>query len=166
MLNYVVDGTNRDDLEDVRYGRFAAKELGVRSPLAEAAFTKGDIRKYSKKLGLPTWNKPSFACLASRFPFNSRITEKDLDKIDKAESYLRSLGFKQVRVRLHKDIARIEVSPGDLKKTVRLKIAITQRLKRLGFVYVAVDLAGYRTGSMHESVNKVGKSAESKLVRF
>ena len=150
-MRYVVDGTNYDDLKDVRYGRIAAKELDVRSPLLDAGITKSDIRKYSKRLGLSTWDKPSFACLASRFPFHSDITVKDLKRIDEAESYLRKLGFKQVRVRLHKDIARLELLPKDQSNAIRLKDKITSKLKKLGFVYVALDLAGYRTGSMHES---------------
>jgi uncharacterized protein len=151
-MSYLLDGTNYDDLKDVRYGRFAAKELGVRSPLLEAKFTKADIRRCSKRLKLPTWDKPPFACLASRLPFYSKITAKDLKRIDEAESYLRGLGFKQVRVRLHKDIARLELLPQDQGKAIRLRGAITDRFKNLGFVYVALDLAGYRTGSMHEAV--------------
>lgn len=151
-MSYLLDGTNYDDLKDMRYGRFAAKELGVRSPLLEAKFTKTDIRRYSKRLKLSTWDKPPFACLASRLPFHNKITAKDLKRIDEAESYLRGLGFKQVRVRLHKDIARLELLPGDQGKAIRLRDSITDRLKSLGFIYVALDLAGYRTGSMHEAV--------------
>jgi uncharacterized protein len=147
----VIDGTNHDDLRDVRYGRFAAKELKVKSPLLDAKITKDDIRKLSKRLKLPTWDKPSFACLASRFPFHSAITAKDLKRIDEAEGYLRKLGFRQVRVRLHKDIARLELLPGDQNKAIKLKELITEKLKKLGFVYVALDLTGYRTGSMHEA---------------
>ncbi len=150
-MSYLLDGANYDDLKDVRYGRFAAKELGVRSPLVEAVFTKDDIRRYSRKLGLSTWDKPSFACLASRFPFHSKISAKDLNRVDKAESYLRSLGFRQVRVRIHGDIARLELLPEDQRKVLKLKKAIVDNLKKLGFVYIALDLAGYRTGSMHES---------------
>jgi uncharacterized protein len=147
----VLDGTNYDDLKDVRYGRFAAKELGVKSPLLTAKITKDDIRQFSKGLNLPTWDKPSFACLASRFPFHSTINAKDLRRIDAAEGYLRKLGFRQVRVRLHKDIARLELLPDDQSKAIKLKVPITDRLKKLGFVYVALDLTGYRTGSMHEA---------------
>ncbi|MFH1189564.1 MAG: ATP-dependent sacrificial sulfur transferase LarE [Candidatus Omnitrophota bacterium] len=150
-MKYLLDGANYDDLKDVRYGRIAAKELGVRSPLVDARLAKADIRKHSKIYGLPTWNKPPLACLASRVPFHTAINAKDLNRIDKAEAYLRSLGFKQVRVRLHKDIARLELLPGDLKKAVKLRSAITDKLRKLGFVYVALDLQGYRTGSMHEA---------------
>ena len=148
---YILDGTNYDDLKDVRHGRKAAAELGVRSPLLEARLTKADIRKFSKKLRLSTWDKPAFACLASRIPFNNKITGADLNKIDKAETYLRKLGFKQFRVRAHGSIARIEVLPGELSKAVRSGARITSELKRLGFVYVTLDLRGYRTGSMHEA---------------
>lgn len=150
-MGSLLHGANYDDLKDIRYGRFAAKELGVKSPLVKAGFTKDDIRKYSKKLGLSTWDKPSFACLASRFPFHSNISAKDLVRVDKAESYLRSLGFRQVRVRIHGEIARLELLPEDQKKALRLRAAIATRLKKLGFVYATLDLAGYRTGSMHES---------------
>lgn len=151
-MGYLLDGTNYDDLKDVRYGRFAAKELGVRSPLLEAKFTKADIRRYSKRLKLPTWDKPPFACLASRLPFHNKIIAKDLKRIDEAESYLRGLGFRQVRVRLHKDIARLEFLPEDQGKAIKLRTKIMDKLKRLGFIYIAMDLMGYRTGSMHEAV--------------
>jgi uncharacterized protein len=153
-MGAVLDGTNYDDLKDVRYGRFAAKELGVKSPLLEAKIAKADIRKLSKRLKLSTWDKPSFACLASRFPFHSTISAKDLKRIDEAESYLRKLGFRQVRVRLHKDIARLELLPEDQNRAITLKEKITDRLKKLGFVYITLDLAGYRTGSMHEVLTK------------
>lgn len=151
-MDYVLDGTNFDDLKDIRHGRKAAHELGVKSPLLDARITKDDIRKFSKRLKLPTWDKPSFACLASRFPFNNEITRKDLVRIDKAESYIRSLGIKQVRVRLHKNIARLEVLRKDFVNVLKFEDSIIRRLKKLGFVYVTLDLAGYRTGSMHEAV--------------
>lgn len=151
---YVLDGTNYDDLKDIRHGRLAAKEFTVRSPLLEARLTKAEIRKFSKYLSLPTWHKPSFACLASRFPFNSTITREGLTRIDRAEDYLRELGFRQVRVRDYKDTARIEFYPEDfallLKKDVRS--SLIARLKKLGFTYVTLDLEGYRTGSMHEAL--------------
>ena len=146
-----VDSKNYDDLKDIRHVRKAALEIGVRSPLLEAGMRKVDIRKFSRKLCLPTWDKPSFACLASRFPFHTNISSGDLLRVGKAEDYLRKLGFKQVRVRIHKDIARIEVLSGDLAKAIRLRELIIVSLKKLGFVYVALDLAGYRTGSMHET---------------
>lgn len=155
-MGFLADGTNFDDLKDVRYGRFAARELGVRSPLLEAKVTKADIRMLSKKAGLPTWDKPSFACLASRVPFNSRITAEVLAKVGRAEEFLRSLGFRQVRVRIHGEIARLELEDRDLARAMRLRSRIVEKLKELGFVHVALDLAGYRTGSMHEGMRKRG----------
>ena len=157
-FNFVADGANADDLKDVRYGMKAARELGVRSPLLEAGIGKELIRKLSKEMGLPTWDKPSFACLASRFPFHSKITKSALGKIDEAESFLRKLGFKQVRVRLHKDIARLEFYTDDFKKILDDKIRqkIVCKLKSSGFKYITLDLEGYRTGSMHEVVAGTG----------
>ena len=150
-LAHLLDGTNYDDLKDVRYGRKAAIELGVKSPLLEACITKADIRKFSKKLKLPTWSKPAFACLASRVPFGERIDKAILKKIDRAESFIRTLGIRQVRVRAHKDIARIEIGKSDFRKLLKSKDAITSKLRNLGFIYITLDLAGYRTGSMHEA---------------
>ena len=149
-MNYVVDGTNLDDLKDIRYGSRAAEELGVRRPLLEAGITKKYIRRISKKMKLPVWEKPSSACLASRFPFNSAITRAGIDRISKAEDFMRKLGFRQVRVRMHDDIARIEIPEKDLDFGMRFKESIIKKLKNLGFIYVALDLEGYRTGSMHE----------------
>ncbi|MFA6142695.1 MAG: ATP-dependent sacrificial sulfur transferase LarE [Candidatus Omnitrophota bacterium] len=154
-FNFVLDGTNIDDLRDVRYGRRAAKELGVRSPLLEAGLTKDNIRQSSKRLKLPTWDKPSFACLASRVPFGNVITNGDLLRIEGSEAFLQHLGFKQVRVRSHKDIARIEVLKKDFKRAVKLQELIIKKLKSLGFVYITLDLCGYRTGSMHEAANHI-----------
>ncbi|MDP2913100.1 MAG: ATP-dependent sacrificial sulfur transferase LarE [Candidatus Omnitrophota bacterium] len=151
-MSHVVDGTNLDDLKDIRHGRLAAGELGVRSPLLEAGLTKSDIRKFSRDLGLPTWDKPSFACLASRFPFRSRIDRAGLLRVDRAEAFLHGLGFKQVRVRIHNDTARVEVMKGDFARAVKSSDLIVRELKKLKFVYVTLDLAGYRTGSMHEAV--------------
>lgn len=150
-LRYVVDGTNYDDLKDIRYGRIAAHQLGVKSPLLEARMTKADIRRSSRRLKLPTWDKPSFACLASRIPFNRRITRGDLTRVDTAEAYLLSLGFKQVRVRLHGPIARLEFYEHDIRKATdaSMRRKIIRKLKRIGFKYVTLDLEGYRTGSMH-----------------
>jgi len=150
-FKFVLDGTNYDDLKDIRYGRIAAREFAVKSPLLEARMTKADIRKMSKRLNLATWDKPSFACLASRIPFGRQITAIDLKKIGEAEDYLMRLGFKQVRVRLHKDIARIEVFKSDFARALKLRDLILQKLKKIGFVYVVLDLGGYRTGSMHEA---------------
>lgn len=150
-MAYVLDGTNHDDLKDIRHGRKAAEELGVRSPLLAARIGKADIRKLSRRLGLPTWNKPAFACLASRFPFHTTITADGLGKVGSAEEFLRGLGVAQVRVRSHGPVARIEVLASDFPKLMKLRGAVTLRLKELGFSYIAMDLAGYRTGSMHEA---------------
>jgi uncharacterized protein len=150
-LKYVLDGTNYDDLKDIRYGRRAAKEACVLSPLLDAGITKDDIRKYSKRLGLATWDKPSYACLASRIPFGTAINPHDLGKIDRAELYLREAGFGQVRVRMHGNIARIEFCRREFMRAVKMSDAIVKKMKALGFVYVTLDLDGYRTGSMHEA---------------
>jgi uncharacterized protein len=149
--NTVVDGTNRDDLKDIRYGRRAAAECGVRSPLLEAGLAKADIRRVSRRLGLPTHDKPSSACLASRIPFGQKIRAHDLSRVERSEGFLKGLGFRQARLRLHGDIARIEVDRSDMRKALRNADAIIKGLKRTGFSYITLDLAGYRTGSMHEA---------------
>lgn len=151
-FTYVADGSNLDDLGDHRPGIRAAHELGVRSPLKEAGLTKADIRALSRKLGLPTWDKPSGACLASRIPYGTPITSQCLKRIDDAERYIRSLGISQVRVRLHGDIARIEVDTDDLPILVQNRSDLVRELRRLEFSYVTVDLEGYRTGSMNETL--------------
>lgn len=150
-MKHVVDGTNRDDQKDIRHGRKAASELKVRSPLSESGLGKADIRRLSKDLGLPTWDKPSFACLASRIPFGNSIKARDLSNIDKAEGFLRDKGFRQFRVRVHDNIARIELVGDDIKRAAGMRKLITGYFKKLGFVYITLDLAGYRTGSMHEA---------------
>ena len=158
-LNYVLDGSNFDDLDDFRPGMEAARELGVRSPLQEAMLTKTDIRSMSKSMGLPTWDKPSFACLASRFPYGTEITKENLVKVDKAERLLRKLGLTQTRVRHHGTIARIEVPGEDIPQFSEeaLRSQIVSYLKRLGYTYVTLDLEGYRTGSMNEVLRENGK---------
>jgi uncharacterized protein len=154
---WVADGSNRDDLKDYRPGRKAAQEQRVRSPLCEAGFTKADIRAISKKLGLPNWDKPPMACLASRFPYNIPITEDVLRVLEKAEDCLFNMGAKQVRVRHHGTIARIEVDPQSiinlfLDEQKRQKVV--EKLKELGYTYVTLDLAGYRSGSMNETLGR------------
>ncbi len=151
-LKYVLDGSNHDDLKDFRPGMKASLQLGVRSPLQEAGFSKAEIRRLSKKFNLPTWDKPSFACLASRFPYQMRITRKNILRVDKAESLLRKLGLRQVRVRHHGTIARIEVEIKQMPKLLegKLRKQILSRFKKLGYAYISVDLEGYRTGSMNE----------------
>lgn len=148
---YILDGANLDDTGDFRPGMRASKELGVLSPLKEAELTKEDIRKLSKKMGLPTWNKPSFACLASRFPYGNEINSQKLKMVEEAEQFLLNLGFKQVRVRHHNEIARIEVAPEERDKffNINLMDEVGKKLKEIGFTYVTLDLLGYRTGSMN-----------------
>ena len=153
-LSSVVEGSNVDDLGDYRPGLLAIRELGIRSPLREAELTKDDIRDFSRRMGLPTWNKPSFACLASRFPYGEEITEKRLARVEHAEQFLMDLGFGQVRVRSHGDLARIELCPADIPKAVEQREKIHAALKEFGFAYVAIDLLGYRTGSMNEVLAK------------
>ena len=153
-LSSVVEGSNVDDLGDYRPGLLAIRELGIRSPLREAELTKDDIRDFSRRMGLPTWNKPSFACLASRFPYGEEITEKRLARVERAEQFLMDLGFGQVRVRSHGDLARIELCAADIPKAVEQREKIHAALKEFGFAYVALDLLGYRTGSMNEVLAK------------
>ncbi len=153
-IKYVADGSNYDDLSDHRPGMKAADELGVRSPLIEAELTKEDIRAISQKMGLSTWNKPSFACLASRFPYGIPITRDALTQIDQAEQFIRRLGVKQLRVRHHNTIARIEVDPSDFPLMIEKRSEIVARLRELGYTYVALDLNGYRMGSMNKVLKK------------
>jgi len=155
-LGFVVDGSNADDAADFRPGSAAAGELGVRSPLREAGLAKREIRFLSRELGLPTWNKPQLACLSSRFPYGTRITEERLDKVGRAEELLRSLGFNQFRVRYHGLTARIEVDGSEINRFFDegIRKKIVEGLKGTGFTYVTVDLEGYRTGSMNEALGK------------
>ncbi|SNX55066.1 ATP-dependent sacrificial sulfur transferase LarE [Thermoanaerobacterium sp. RBIITD] len=153
-MKYVLDGTNADDTGDFRPGRRAAKELGVKSPLLECGFTKDDIRKMSKELGLPTWNKPAYACLSSRFPYGEEITSDKLSMVEKAEDYLLKLGFVGFRVRHHGDIARIELRQDQINMMMdeNMRKDVIKKFKGVGFKYVSLDLEGYRTGSMNEAV--------------
>jgi len=155
-LNFVVDGTNYDDISDHRPGMKALGELGIRSPLKEAMMTKEDIRYFSRKMSLRTWNKPSFACLASRFPYGKEITKEKLSTVDKAERFLRGLNFKQVRVRHHGQIARIELERDNIETLVSKELMnkVVKKFKELGFLYVTLDLEGYRSGSMNEPLKK------------
>jgi len=152
----VCDGTNLDDLSDHRPGRRALDELRVRCPLKEAGFTKIEIRELSREMGLPTWDKPALACLASRFPYGTPITSDALQQVADAERVLRAHGFRQVRVRYHNTVARIEVEPEDVPRFADQEMAddIVRKLKRLGFTYVALDLEGYRTGSLNEVLDE------------
>ena len=155
-LPFVLDGANSDDRRDFRPGSKAGRELGVRSPLQESGLTKAEIREISRRLGLPTWSKPSMACLASRFPYGTPIEPKGLRQVGAAEDLLRRLGFGQLRVRHHGTVARIEIAPGEFPKAVKGETArrIVSGLKRLGYRYVALDLEGYRTGSLNEVLKK------------
>lgn len=155
--DYILDGSNVDDLGDYRPGLKAKNEQGVRSVLQEAGFYKEEIRYLSKELGLPTWNKPSFACLSSRIPYGTKIEKHKIDQLDLAEDYLFSLGFWQVRVRHHDEIARIEILPDEISRLLELREEITQKLNGLGFKYVTLDLQGYRTGSMNEVLGAATK---------
>ena len=146
----VVDGSNVDDLGDYRPGTKALKELEVKSPLLEAGLTKEEIRDYSHELGLPTWNKPSAACLASRFPYGDTITTEGLQRVARAEEVLHQAGFGYVRVRVHGDVARVEVPPAQIIEFAERRDAVVPVLRDLGFKYVALDLQGYRTGSLNE----------------
>jgi uncharacterized protein len=147
---HVIEGTNVDDLGDHRPGHRAARELGVRSPLQEVGLNKAEVRQLARELGLPNWDKPSAACLASRVPYGTPIDEKTLAQIEEAESALRQLGFRQLRVRHHDPVARIELEPKDLGQALAQREAIVAALKAAGYTYVALDLAGFRSGSLNE----------------
>jgi len=151
-LKYVIDGTNADDTGDYRPGLRALSELGIISPLKDAGITKAEIRHISRELGLQNWNKPSGACLASRFPYGEEITSKKLHLIESAEKLLFSLGFNQCRVRYHRTIARIEIPEQDFKRALHnpIRKKIVAGLESLGFVYVTLDIAGFRTGSLNK----------------
>lgn len=152
-LAHVLDGTNLDDRSDHRPGRQAAEELGVRSPLEEAGFTKADIRALSQHLGLPTWDKPAFACLSSRFPYGTAITAERVGRVGRAEEALRGLGFRVLRVRYHDSVARLELGPEEFAlASGPLRDEVSRLVREAGFVYVALDLQGYRTGAMNEDV--------------
>ena len=164
-IPYVLDGSNYEDTTDFRPGTKAAEELGIRSPLKEAHLRKSEIRQLSKRSSLPTWNKPSLACLSSRFPYYTKIDTKNLKQVAKAEEYLRKLGFTQVRVRHHGQIARIEIEPPEFPKITEKKVkeAVIKNFKKFGYIYIALDLAGFRSGSMNEPLNLAsGKKQEEK----
>lgn len=153
-IPWVLDGTNADDAGDFRPGIKALAELGIRSPLKEAGLVKAEVRRLSRFLGLPTAAKPALACLASRFPYGTKIDKGSLERVGKAEDLLRKLGFGQVRVRHHGAVARLEVEPAMIPKLAKADIrgAISRGLKKLGYAYVALDLDGYRTGSLNETL--------------
>jgi len=162
-IPFILDGSNFDDRIDYRPGAKAAKELGIRSPLREARLTKAEIRLLSRKYGLSTWDKPSLACLASRFPYYTPVERKTLIQVGKAEDVLRKMGLSQVRVRHHGEVARIEVEPGEFRKVMseETRAKVSRHLKRLGYTYVTLDLEGYRTGSLNEPLRAKTKAARS-----
>ncbi len=150
----VVDGANKDDEGDYRPGRKAAKELGVVSPLSVAGVGKAEVRELAKHLGLPSWDKPALACLSSRFPYGQEITPEKLSQVARAEEFLRKEGFRQVRVRHHGEIARLEVAPAEMERAFALREEISAELKDAGFLYVTLDLAGYKSGSLNAALGK------------
>lgn len=151
-LAAVAEGSNTDDDGDYRPGLMAVAELGVKSPLRACGLSKADIRALSKALDLPTWDKQSFACLSSRFPYGDEISREKLSMVDRAEQLLLDMGFRQLRVRIHGNLARIEIEPAQFDRIMRTDARenIVAALKRIGFAYVTLDLQGYRTGSMNE----------------
>jgi uncharacterized protein len=149
-LAVIIDGTNADDSSDFRPGRRAASEHGVRSPLAEAGMTKQSIRDWARELGLAVWDKPAAACLSSRVPYGSPVTLEKLSRIDRAESALKSLGFRQCRVRDHGTVARIEIEAALLPLMLEQRSTVVTALKQAGFAYISLDLEGFRSGSMNE----------------
>jgi uncharacterized protein len=153
---YILDGTNADDLTDHRPGRQAALEKGLRSPLMEAGLTKADIRALARQFELPNWNKPSAACLSSRIPYGTPIEISTLHQIEQAEHLLHQMGFSQVRVRYHDQIARIEMEPADFAIALEKRLEITSRIKALGFSYITLDMNGFRSGSMNEVLERNG----------
>src|SRR5213593_1194043 len=153
-LAVVLDGANVGDLADHRPGLQAAAEHGVRHLLVEAGFSKADIRAASRALGLPTWDRPASPCLSSRFPYGTRITLERLERVEAAERFLRARGFRELRVRFHDQVARLEVPVAEMPRLLEpaTREAVVQELKRLGFAYVALDLQGFRSGSLNESL--------------
>ena len=154
-IEYIAEGSNLDDAGDYRPGLKAASELSVVSPLREKGLSKSDVRILSKEMGLRTWNKPSYACLASRFVYGEEITEEKLNMIDRAEQFLIDLGFFEERVRMHGKIARIEVGPSDIPRLAsdEIRTKVYDEFKKIGFMFVTLDLKGYKTGSMNATLN-------------
>src|ERR671933_1024264 len=153
----VVDGANKDDEGDYRPGRKAAKELGVVSPLSAAGMGKAEVREIAKHLGLPTWDKPALACLSSRFPYGQEITAEKLAQVARAEEFMRRQGYKQVRVRHHGEIARLEVGPDELERAFKDREKLSAELRAAGFLYVTLDLAGYQPGYLNAALKQPSK---------
>lgn len=161
----VADGTNAEDLEDFRPGLRAARSLGVRSPLQEAGLTKAEIREISNELGLRTWDKPAYACLSSRFPYGTPITVEKLRQVAEAERFMRSLGFRNFRVRHHDTLARLELDPTDFSRVIELRNEVTRGLRAVGYSFVTLDLQGFRSGSLNEPLNDTVKQRPSRSGR-
>ena len=157
-FKYIVDGTNADDTGDFRPGRKAASEYHVRSPLLEAGFTKAEIRQLSRELGLPNWDKPAAACLSSRIPYGTPITLNALSQVERAEALLHGLGLRQLRVRHHGPVARIEAEPNDFAHLLEHRDEIVTTLKAIGYAYVSLDLAGFRSGSMNDVIQQTAEN--------
>ena len=157
---HVVDGNNMDDTGDFRPGRQAGHEMEIRSPLIEVELTKEEIRRLSRDLGLKTWDQPASACLSSRIPYGSKVTVEKLRMIDTGEEILRTLGFRQCRVRHHGDVARIEIAREEMTKAFSIELLdrISSEFKALGFLYVAIDAAGYRSGALNEVLTQIAHS--------
>ena len=151
-IKNIAEGSNTDDNGDYRPGLIAVKEHGIFSPLREANLSKAEIRELSKKTELPTWEKQSFACLSTRFPYGEKITEEKLTMVDKAEQYLLDRNFHQLRVRIHGTVARIELQKDEFSKLMEIADEVSAYFKEIGFTYAALDLQGYRTGSMNETL--------------
>jgi pyridinium-3,5-biscarboxylic acid mononucleotide sulfurtransferase len=159
----VVDGANKDDEGDYRPGRKAAQELGVVSPLSLARFGKAEVRELARHLGLSSWDKPALACLSSRFPYGQEITPEKLAQVARAEEFMRSRGYGQVRVRHHGEIARLEVGPEEMERAFAEREELSAELRAAGFLYVALDLAGYTSGSLNVVLQQPGKKAKKIL---
>ena len=149
-IDHVLDGMNAEDTLDIRPGRAAARELHILSPLHDLGFSKQDVRHFARALGLPNWDKPAAACLASRVPYGTSVTPKLLSQIERAEAALFDLGFRELRVRHHGDVARLEVPDADMLRALQHREAITTALRATGYTYITLDLAGLRSGSMNE----------------
>jgi pyridinium-3,5-biscarboxylic acid mononucleotide sulfurtransferase len=160
----VIDGANKDDEGDYRPGREAAKELGVISPLSVVRMSKDEVRELAKFLGLPSWDKPALACLSSRFPYGQEITPEKLAQVARAEEFMRSRGYKQVRVRHHGEIARLEIGSDELEKAFKQREEISTELTTAGFLYVTLDLVGYTPGSLNATLKKPGKKKTLPMV--
>jgi pyridinium-3,5-biscarboxylic acid mononucleotide sulfurtransferase len=160
-IEFIVDGSTCDDLADYRPGRVATGEHGVRSPLIEAGMTKAEVRLLSRRVGLPTWDKPASPCLSSRIAYGVPVTIERLSAVDRGEEILRELGFREFRVRHHDSLVRLEIAPSELPRALRIEVVedLARRFRELGFKYVTLDLQGYRSGAMNEILNRSGNAA-------